>query len=161
MQATAQHLIEELQLVESPNGGLFRQIHEVPGTAGHERSLLTIIHYLLTPENPVGVFHRMSAAAVHYFHFGAPMRIYMLDERSGLQMQVLGADLAVGEQLQVIVPGGVWKALELVRPPYSLISEAVCPGWVPYDDETANRVDLVHKFPLVLPIEHLIRSGGR
>ena len=59
----------------------------------------------------------------------------------------LGPDGEAGEQLQLTVPGGYWKATQLVNGEYGLLSEAVSPGF-DYDDMTlASARQLQQDFP--------------
>ena len=64
-----------------------------------------------------------------------------------METAVLGPDLAAGQQLQLTVPGGVWKASHLPSGDYGLISEAVSPGFE-YEDMTLGKRDaLLADFP--------------
>lgn len=83
---------------------------------------------------------------VHYYHGGLPFQYYIFnpDTKESTQV-VLGPELQNGHQLQVCVPGGVWKCgCILVEEQgadngdneqsmndydYSLIGEAVAPGF--------------------------------
>ena len=60
---------------------------------------------------------------------------------------MLGPDLAAGQQLQLAVPGGVWKASHLPRGDYGLISEAVAPGFEYEDMQLGEREALLRRFP--------------
>lgn len=128
----ARRVIERLGLVENPQGGWFRQVHECPHPSGAGRSVATVITYLLEAVHPTAAVHRMSSDAIHYFHRGAPMAVVTVGADGSERRQVLGPD-----QLQVAVPGGTWKGFELVGGPWSLISEAVAPGWLASDQEDA------------------------
>ena len=65
------------------------------------------------------------------------------------QTVVMGDDLLAGEKLQLTVPGGVWKASRMGggRHGYTLISEAVSPGFDYADMTLGNRSALQAQFP--------------
>ena len=130
-------VIEALTLASNPQGGWYRMVHESPAPDGG-RPIANIINYLVDATSPISWFHRMSADAMHYFHQGDPLIVHLLDRRGVLRREVLGPDLDAGHLLQVAVPGGTWKAFELLGNDWALISEAVTPGWVPHDQEEAT-----------------------
>ena len=156
-----QQLVDRLGLVENPQGGWFAPVHAVHEDGFPDRPVTTVILYLLGPECPASGYHRMSADSVHFFHHGGPMRVGSIGPDGIWRGHVLGSDLAAGQQLQVVVPGGSWKVLALTAPhsSYSLISEAVAPGWVPGDQEDASAAALAAAYP---ELARLIEGfGGR
>lgn len=160
--AAARPVIERLALSPNPLGGWFRQVHECRPAQGTGRSLMTVINFLLDRARPVTTLHRSGADAVHYFHQGSPLTVVTLSPGGALGRQVLGPDLDRGQSLQVVVPGGTWKALELGAGPWALISEAVSPGWEMTDQEEATPSLFERDHPDLRPvIEHLIRGAGR
>ena len=78
---------------------------------------------------------------------GAPISYFMLHPDGSLQTVTLGPDLAKGQQLQLTVKGGVWKASHLPAEGYGLISEAVAPGFDYNDMRLAKRAQLSEQFP--------------
>ncbi|MCW8998431.1 MAG: cupin domain-containing protein, partial [Kangiellaceae bacterium] len=62
----------------------------------------------------------------------------------------LGPDIANGDELQLIVPGGYWKASQLTSGEFSLISEAVSPGFDYSDNELATIEIISREFPALL-----------
>ena len=131
-------IVDRLGLVPNPLGGWFRQVHESPPPSGSGRPVATVITYLLDAVLPTTVLHRMSADAIHYFHQGCPLALITVSPAGRPARHVLGSDLDDGQSLQVVVPGGTWKAFELVGGPWALISEAVAPGWMAADQEEAT-----------------------
>ncbi|QDS72148.1 hypothetical protein FKW77_004313 [Venturia effusa] len=106
---------------------------QVPPDAGSEswRNASTTIFYLLTPQRPLGRFHRNKARTVHTLHSGRGVYVVLHvnddvvlqnnddDEREGgdggrekvrIESFVVGRDVAKGEKLQWIVEGGKYKA---------------------------------------------------
>lgn len=111
------------------------------------RCLLSSIFYLLTDDSPIGYLHKNKSDIIHYFHGGSPLRYIIIHPDGKLESQVLGADLDQGQQLQLIVRGGCWKATELVSGEFGLISEAVSPSFDYEDMELAEQKIIKHQFP--------------
>jgi predicted cupin superfamily sugar epimerase len=139
---TAAELIRLLQLEpHSTEGGYFRRTYESGlrcdcGYGG--RPLLTSIYYLLTQESPVGFLHRNRSDILHYHQLGAAVAYIVISPDGSLSEYILGPDIAHGETLQLLVPGGCWKASRLCGGEYALISEAVAPGFDYADNELAT-----------------------
>lgn len=135
--------IERLALRPNPEGGHFAALHEVPHPGRHEAPpLLTVIHYLLDARAPRARLHRNGGAALHYHHLGGALTIHTVDDAGVHRTQRLGAPF----DRQALVPGGVWKAIELSEGPWALISEAVVPGWTP-ESHTSATPDLLATWP--------------
>jgi predicted cupin superfamily sugar epimerase len=144
-------LIELLQLEPHPEGGYFRRSfasnHHFKVTHGGNRPAMTSIFYLLTEDSPVGHWHRNQSDIMHYFHCGGTLDYWLIDPTGKLLHVVLGNQLERGQQLQLLVPGGYWKATELVAGEFALLSEAVCPGFCQEDMEMATGATLAAEFP--------------
>lgn len=148
----AQQLIQELQLEAHIEGGFYRRSYQaeaqldIPGRGS--RPLLSSIYYLLSTDSPIGYLHRNRSDILHYYHGGGPIDYWLISPAGELQRATLGYDLAAGQQLQLIVPGGYWKASRLRHEKqalkrseifdYGLISEAVSPGFDYQDMELAE-----------------------
>lgn len=154
MAATAEEIIHALSLEPHVEGGYYRRTYQADAqprvlTPGGERHAMTSIHYLLTADAPVGHFHRNRSDIVHYFHMGDPVRYHLIHRDGRLEQVDLGHGLATGQCLQLTVPGGVWKASELLAGGhgYGLISEAVSPGFDFADMTLAERDTLAAAHP--------------
>lgn len=152
--ATAEQIAAQLGLEAHVEGGFFRRTyaatHRPPvSTDQGERPLMSSIFYLLGSESPVGHFHLNHSDIVHYFHLGDPITYYLLHPDGTLETPVMGTNILAGEQLQLTVPGGVWKASRLNpgRHGYGLISEAVSPGFDYADMTLGRRDELQAAFP--------------
>ena len=124
---------------------------------------------MLIKDSPFNYFHvNCSADIVHYFHFGLPLKYYLVTPEGQCSTAVLGPDILAGQKPQLIVPAGYWKAAELMEtgesmgsssPDYGLISEAVSPEFRYEDWKVACEEDVKS---LVAPenwnsIKHLIK----
>ncbi len=145
-------VIEQLELEAHLEGGYFKRSfqsdhREKITTDNGPRYTLTSIYYLLTAESPVGHWHLNQSDIIHYFHLGSPIDYYLIEADGTLHTATLGPDLAAGQQLQLTVQGGTWKASHLPGGDYGLVSEAVSPGFE-YDDMCLAKGDaLVASFP--------------
>ena len=130
-------IIQLLRLQPHMEGGYFRRTYHSELAASitdtDTRPLMTSIYYLLTDDSPIGYFHRNRSDIIHYWHAGSALNYLLINLQGEFTTAVLGPNIAEGEQLQLIVPGGYWKASHLTQGEYGLLSEAVAPGF-DYDD---------------------------
>ncbi len=142
----AAQLIAKLQLEAHPEGGYFRRSYtaeqSLTSADGSPRALASSIFYLLTRDSPTGRLHRNRSDILHFWQGGAPLHYTLLLPDGALKEVVMGPDLAGGQQLQLCVPGGWWKASQLRAGDYGLISEVVCPGFDFRDHTFAVEADI-------------------
>jgi len=145
-------LIDKLSLAPHIEGGYFSRTYSselkadiAPGSKS--RGLLSSIFYMLTDDSPIGYLHKNKSDIIHYFHGGSPLTYFILHPDGTLETKVLGADLDNGQQLQLIVRGGCWKATALETGEFGLISEAVSPGFEYEDMELAEKEMIKNRFP--------------
>lgn len=147
-----QQLIERLGLEPHAEGGYYRRTFQadyrdrIPTPAG-KRLTLTSIYYLLTEDSPVGHWHLNASDIMHFFQAGQSLEYFMILPDGQLQRAVLGPDLVAGQQLQLAVKGGVWKASRLTGGEYGLVGEAVSPGFDTEDMQLGQRQLLLDQFP--------------
>jgi predicted cupin superfamily sugar epimerase len=147
-----QQLIESLSLIEHIEGGYFAETHRSAETLstnrnGSDRNLLTSIYYLLTNDRPIDHFHKNRSDILHYFHLGSPITYLVLHPDGRLERVKMGSDPSQGQVLQLLVPGGCWKAAVLESGEFGLIGEAVAPGFDYRDMELATVEGLKAEFP--------------
>ena len=147
-----QQLIEKLSLEPHIEGGYFSRTYCSDLTTAvpydtRPRCLLSSIYYLLTDDSPIGYLHRNKSDIIHYFHGGYPLIYIIVTPAGELEKKILGVDLDKGEQLQLIVRGGGWKATELSTGEFGLVSEAVSPGFEYADMELAQEKVIKDLFP--------------
>ena len=164
-----QTLIELLKLERHREGGYFRRTYaskmtvsiakashspsENDPNSGVQRSIMTSIFYLLTREAPTMHMNLNRSDIVHYFHLGSPVEFFIIPPTGELIQETLGADILSGEKLQLLIPGGCWRAATMKETGlangqgFSLTSEAVAPGF-DYDDNTLAKADDIRtRFP--------------
>ena len=147
-----QDLIDALSLIEHVEGGYFRETYrseEMVSTEreGKERNILTSIYYLLTSDRPIDHFHKNKSDIIHYFHAGSPITYLTINPSGKLEKVKLGMNILKGEKLQLLVPGGYWKAAFLETGEFGLLGEAVAPGFDYKDMEIATMEKFQQSYP--------------
>ena len=148
-------LVEALQLEGHVEGGYFRQTFKAEhrpriATAIGERVTMTSIYYLLSAASPIGHFHMNQSDIVHYFHARDPITYYLIHADGQLETVVMGNDPRQGQQMQLVVKGGTWKASSIPTDGvfgYGLIGEAVAPGFEYADMQLGEVASLSQQFP--------------
>lgn len=136
-------------------GGLYKQTYisdetlpetVLPGREGaHE--LGSAIFYLLTPET-FSRMHRLSSDEVYHFYMGASVEMLQLYPDGTGRILRLGHDLAHGEQLQAVVPRGVWQGVRMVgEGDYALVGTTMAPAYHPSDYEDGVKEELIKAYP--------------
>jgi len=147
--------IVALDLQPHVEGGYFRRTYKSEDRISidnrQDRPLLTSIFYLLTDNSPIGYFHKNTSDILHYYHAGAPLTYWVISPDGTLHTYYLGPEVRSGQVLQLLVKGGCWKATVLERGEYSLLSEAVAPGFDYRDMEMANAAAMKQRFPMLWP----------
>ena len=90
------------------------------------RNTISAIHWLMT--EPVLWWCENLSDHVHVFNGGDAIRYHILHACGSYEVQTCGGDPSKGHRFQVVVPGGAWKAAELIGN-FCLITECVSPGW--------------------------------
>ena len=147
-----QTVIDKLGLESHVEGGYFKRSFQADhreriDQGDGPRYTMTSIYYLLTADSPIGHWHLNKSDIIHYFHLGSPVDYYLIHSDGRLETATLGPDLAAGQQLQLTVKGGIWKASHLPSGDYGLVSEAVSPGFEYEDMQLGKRQQLLDTFP--------------
>lgn len=149
-------LINNLELQSHPEGGYFKETYRSKGVIkadaldsdfDGDRNFSTGIYYLLT-SNGFSAFHRINQDEMWHFYDGSPLIIHMLTPEGIYSKVEVGNDIVNGQQLQYVVPAGVWFAAKVKESEsYSLVGCTVAPGFDFKDFELANRDELIKMFP--------------
>ena len=124
----ANEVAELWGLAPHPEGGYFRRTYESsltttpPGWPG-PRALATSILYLLPPRERTR-WHRVRGDELWIWQGGGPTSLTI-----GEEVQLVGPDRADGQELQVLVPAGVWQSAIPATDEWSLVACVVAPGF--------------------------------
>jgi len=148
---TASEIKTLLQLEPHPcEGGWFRQtyVSQLRYAAPQgERTAATAIYYLLE----TGAFSEMHVLAsdeIFHFYLGDPVEMLQLWPSGETKLVRLGTDLAAGEQVQVVVPAGVWQGTRLVGSgQVALLGCTVSPGFDYADYRSGAFAELAAEWP--------------
>lgn len=148
---TANEIKALLKLEPHPvEGGFYRRTYTSPGTVELPRGVRaqgTAIYYLLE----AGTFsemHVLESDEMFHFYLGDPVEMLQLYADGRSAVLNLGPDLAAGQQVQVVVPAGVWQGTRLVGDgQMALLGCTVTPGFDFADYRNGQCADLAAKWP--------------
>jgi predicted cupin superfamily sugar epimerase len=108
----------------------------------------TAIYYLLE----AGTFSEMHVLAsdeIFHFYLGDPVEMLQLyEDGRGSAVFTLGGDLSAGQQVQLVVPAGVWQGTRLVDGgKVALLGCTVTPGFDFADYQGGSYAELAAKWP--------------
>ncbi|CAF1628861.1 unnamed protein product, partial [Didymodactylos carnosus] len=132
MSREAEEWIRLLQLQPHVEGGYYREtyrsediVQTVPqrfnNVENNEYVYCTAIYYLLKSggdkHSSYSRFHRIKSDEMwHYYDGTTCIIIYILNESDGkCEKKLLGRDINIGAQLQLVVPHNTWFAAELLK----------------------------------------------
>lgn len=156
---TAKELIEHLKLEPLPvEGGYFRQTYRsneslarsaLPGRYPSERVFGTAIYYLLSDEpDCFSALHRLPTEEIYHFYLGDPVELLLLHADGQSEHIVLGPEIFGGQQVQFVVPRGVWQGSRLIPGGrWGLLGTTMAPGYDPSDFEGGDRETLLQRYP--------------
>jgi predicted cupin superfamily sugar epimerase len=148
---TADEIKELLALEPHPReGGYFRQTYisaQRCAAPQGERPAATAIYYLLE----AGTFsemHVLESDEVFHFYYGDPVEMLQLLPSGKSKVIRMGRDFAAGDQVQVIVPAGVWQGTRLIGDgQLALLGCTVTPGFDYADYGSAPYEELAARWP--------------
>jgi predicted cupin superfamily sugar epimerase len=148
---TADEIKTLLNLSPHPvEGGSFRRTYasaetvELPQGA---RPLGTAIYYLLE-RGSFSELHVLESDEIFHFYLGDSVEMLQLYPDGRSAVFILGPDLAAGEQVQLVVPAGVWQGARLVGDgKVALLGCTVTPGFDFADYHSGKFAELAAKWP--------------
>ncbi len=128
---SADELIEQLRLERHPEGGWYRETWRAADKAAGRAAGTAIIFLLKSDE--ASHWHRVDADEMWLWQGGDPLDLMIAEDDAGPMRSIrLGGDVAGNEELQGLVPAGVWQAARPAKGGscgYSLVSCIVVPGF--------------------------------
>lgn len=153
---TAEYWIQSLGLLKHPEGGWYKEVYRNPENIKKEslperfsgdRSFSTSIYFLLK-SGELSAFHRIKQDEIWYFHEGAPLTIYVIDENSKYFELHLGNSIKNNCQPQVVVKSGWLFAAKVDNEnSYTLTGCSVAPGFDFEDFDMPEREKLLGLYP--------------
>lgn len=131
-------------------GGYFRRTFTAPANVELPRGTrpqATAIYFLLE----AGLFsemHLLDSDEMFHFYLGDPVEMLQLFPDGTSTITTLGHDLEAGQQVQKLVPAGVWQGTRLIGSgKIALMGCTVTPGFDPEDYHNASFAELAAKWP--------------
>ena len=131
-------------------GGHFRRTYTSKLSLDTERgarSAGTAIYYLLEP-GTFSEMHVLTSDELFHFYLGDPVEMLQLWPDGESKLVILGPDLAAGQQVQHVVPAGVWQGTRLIGDgKVALLGCSVVPGFDFADYTSGSHAELAAKWP--------------
>jgi predicted cupin superfamily sugar epimerase len=147
---TADEIKALLHLTPHVEGGFFRRTYtcrtpiELPRGM---RAQSSAIYYLLDVGN-FSEMHVLESDEMFHFYLGDPVEMLQLFPDGRAAIVTLGADLAAGQQVQVLVRAGVWQGTRLIGGgTVALLGCTVTPGFDFADYRNGSYEELAAKWP--------------
>jgi hypothetical protein len=131
-------------------GGFYRRTYTSAGTVDLPRGVRaqgTAIYYLLEPGG-FSEMHVLDSDEVFHFYLGDPVEMLQLYPDGGSELHTLGTNLDAGQQVQLLVPAGVWQGTRLIGDgKVALLGCTVTPGFDFADYRNSSFAELASKWP--------------
>ncbi|MCJ7622340.1 MAG: cupin domain-containing protein [Anaerolineaceae bacterium] len=128
----------------------------------HQRPFGTAILYLFTnKQNSFSAMHKLPTDEIYHFYLGDPIEFLLLYPDTTSRRLILGQDIMNGQQIQYVVPRGIYMGARLVPGgELALIGTTMAPGFDESDYTGAERDWLIERFPAEAKlITQLTRPG--
>jgi predicted cupin superfamily sugar epimerase len=148
---TADEIKALLSLTPHPvEGGWFRRTYTSPGSVELQRGVRaqgTAIYYLLEP-GTFSELHVLDSDEIFHFYLGDPVEMLQLYPDGRSEVFTLGRDLMADQQVQLVVPAGVWQGTRLVGDgKVALLGCNVTPGFDFADYRGGKFAELAARWP--------------
>lgn len=151
---TAEDVIKRFGLKPLPGeGGFYAESHRdqplvspMDGSS-HSPIASTAIYYFVTPDS-FSALHRLPKTEIFHFYGGDPVDMVQITEEGKIEHFILGSDFMSGQQVQVVVPKGVWQSTKLINGGnWALMGTTVAPGFDFQDLEVADQHLMIKRYP--------------
>jgi hypothetical protein len=148
---TTEEIKSFLRLEPHPiEGGWFRRTYTSEGMVELPRGArapATAIYYLLEP-GTFSELHVLDSDEIFHFYLGDPVEMLQLYPDGRSAVLTIGPDLLAGQQVQAVVPAGVWQGTQLIGDgKVALLGCTVTPGFNYADYHNGKCADLAAKWP--------------
>jgi uncharacterized protein len=131
-------------------GGFYRRTYTSASSVDlgrGKRAQGTAIYYLLEP-GTFSEMHVLDSDEIFHFYLGDAVEMLLLYPDGRSVVRTLGPDLLAGQQVQLIIPAGVWQGTRLVgEGKVALLGCTVTPGFDFADYRNAGYAELAEKWP--------------
>jgi uncharacterized protein len=155
-----QKIIEYLNLKPLQfEGGFFRRTYTAPNSfpsgflpapfPAAPRPFSSAIYFFLTDEpDCFSTMHRLPNDEIYHFYLGDPVELLLLLDDGSSHHVTLGSDILAGQQVQFVVPQGVWQGSRLLPGGrFALLGNTLSPAFENSDFIEGDYVSLVRQYP--------------
>jgi predicted cupin superfamily sugar epimerase len=102
----------------------------------------------LLEEGTFSEMHVLDSDEIFHFYLGDPVEMLQLHPDGGSAVLTLGPDLAAGQNVQLVVPAGVWQGTRLIGDgKMALLGCTVTPGFDFADYRNGTADELIATWP--------------
>jgi predicted cupin superfamily sugar epimerase len=141
-------IIEQLDLVEHPEGGYYRETFrskEIINRQNEERNAATGI-YLLVAKGFCTSWHRVRSEELWHFYKGDKLVLEIINEEGKFNQLFLNDELSGEGQFQQLIPKNCWQRAYSTGK-YTLVGCTVAPGFEFEDFEMIGQDKLADIYP--------------
>lgn len=152
---SADEWISQLELIEHPEGGYYKQTFQSSIQIGNQNASSNI--YFLLKQGQLSHLHRLKQDETWNFYYGDSLTVVVMDSKGTVKKELLGNPIFhPGASFQLIVEAGNWfgaccnTILKRNHEPqfgYSLVGCTVAPAFNFHDFELGKRNELIQEFP--------------
>jgi uncharacterized protein len=105
------------------------------------------LYFMVTPDAPVRL-HRIRNDQLYHYYLGDPIELFLLHAGGKSERVVVGPDIASGQRVQFLIPGGTFHTARLLgKGHWFLGASTEWPGVIPADVEIGDLDALAAQYP--------------
>ena len=118
----------------------------LPAPFEDARPMGSALYFMVTPDAPVAL-HCIENDQLYHRYLGAPLDVLLLLPDGSHRVEVMGADIASGQLLQLFIPGHTFHTARVRGEGWFLGASTEWPGVEPKDVTTGDPTELAARFP--------------
>jgi uncharacterized protein len=125
----------------------------LPAPFAQARPVGSALYFMVTPEAPVQL-HRIMNDQLYHYYLGDPLELFLLHADGKSERIMVGSDIAAGQRVQFLIPGGTFHTARLAGRPtgpqrWFLSASTEWPGVIPADVEIGDVGAMAAKYPAI------------
>jgi uncharacterized protein len=121
----------------------------LPAPFNDARPVGSALYFMVTPDAPVRL-HRIKNDQLYHYYLGDPLELFLLQADGKSEHVVIGPDIAAGQRVQFLIPGGTFHTARLIgQKRWFLGASTEWPGVIPDDVEIGDVEKLAAQYPTV------------